>query len=170
VAAHELVAVLEVGEHGRDERLQQLGFGEAAEEPQRDAPDVLFGAMQAVAEVLADEYHLQEDSSGAGAVTLVDGLEVEEEQLLDGVVIARLHVADHSDEEVWKQLAVEEERDGAPHRVGFHRAVAGLKLGLDLVRIDGVPLSKCTRNVHGFSIAAASSARDDRGRGSGLAS
>jgi hypothetical protein len=36
--------------------------------------------------------------------------------------------------------------------------------------IDGVPLSMCTRNVHGFSIAAASSARDACGRGSGLAS
>jgi hypothetical protein len=65
-------------------------------------------------EVLADEDHLREDSSGAsaGGVALVDGFEVEEQQLLDGVVVAGLHVADHGDDEVGEQLAVEEERDG----------------------------------------------------------
>jgi hypothetical protein len=94
-----VVSVLEVGEDGGDERLEQLGLGEPAEEPQRDAADVLVRALQVVAEILADEDHLREDLS-RGSVALVDGLEVEEEQLLDSVVVAGLHVADDGDEEV----------------------------------------------------------------------
>jgi len=133
VAAHEVVAVVEVGEDGGDERLEQLGLGEAAEEAQRDAADVLVGALEVVAEVLADEEHLREDLA-RGGVALVDGLEVEEEELLDGVVVAGLDVADEGDEEVREGLAVEEERDGAAHGLGLGGAVAGLELRLDLAR------------------------------------
>jgi len=73
-----------------------------------------------------------------GGVALVDGLEVEEEEQLppDGVVVAGLHVADDGDEEVREWLAVEDQRDGAPHRVrlGVGGTVAGLDLRFDLAR------------------------------------
>jgi len=50
--------MLEVGKHGRHERLEHLGLGEPAEEAQGDAADVLVGALEVVAKVLADEDHL----------------------------------------------------------------------------------------------------------------
>lgn len=54
VAADEGVAMLEVREDGRDERLDDLRLIEAAEEAEGDAADVLVGVLEVVAEVLAD--------------------------------------------------------------------------------------------------------------------
>lgn len=48
------MAVLEVGEDGWDERLDDLRLIEAAEEAESDTADVLIGVLKVVAEVLAD--------------------------------------------------------------------------------------------------------------------
>jgi hypothetical protein len=53
VSADEVVAVVEVVEDGGHERLEHLRLGEAVEEEQRDAADVLVGVLQVVVEVLA---------------------------------------------------------------------------------------------------------------------
>ncbi|KAB2616582.1 coatomer subunit beta-1-like [Pyrus ussuriensis x Pyrus communis] len=45
-------------------------------------------------------------------VSLVDDLEVKEEELLDGVIFGEDDVADDSDEEVRDDVAVEEGHDG----------------------------------------------------------
>ena len=49
------VPVLQASQDGGNERLQDLLFPDAAQEAQRDAPDVLVGMLQVVAQVLADE-------------------------------------------------------------------------------------------------------------------
>ncbi|QCD77371.1 hypothetical protein DEO72_LG1g994 [Vigna unguiculata] len=54
VAADEGVAMLEVREDGRDERLDDLRLIEAVEEAEGDAADVLVRVLEVVAEVLAD--------------------------------------------------------------------------------------------------------------------
>uniref|UniRef100_A0A0E0KZW5 Uncharacterized protein n=1 Tax=Oryza punctata TaxID=4537 RepID=A0A0E0KZW5_ORYPU len=105
VPADEVVAVVKVGDDGRDERLEQLGLVEVAKEAERDTVDVLVGMLQVVAEVLADEDHLWEDLAG-GSVALVDDLEVEEE-LLVGVVLGGEDIADDDDEEVGERLTAE---------------------------------------------------------------
>ena len=53
VPPDEVVHVL--GWHGR---LEHLGLGERTEKPQGDTADVLVGALEVVAKVLADEDHL----------------------------------------------------------------------------------------------------------------
>ena len=121
VPAHEWVAVLEVGEDGRDERLNDLGLVEAAEEAERDAADVLIGVLEIVAEILADEDHLREDL--AAGVSLLDDLEVEEEELLNGVVLGGEYVADDGDEELGDGLAVEQEHDGLLQGFALRRDV-----------------------------------------------
>ncbi len=62
VLAHVRVPVLQVGQDGGHQRLQDLLLADAAQEAQRDAADVLVGVLQVVAQVLADE-----DLQGAGA-------------------------------------------------------------------------------------------------------
>ena len=47
--------MLQAGQDGGDEGLQDLLLPDAAQEAQRDAPDVLVGVLQVVAQVLADE-------------------------------------------------------------------------------------------------------------------
>jgi hypothetical protein len=47
--------VLQAGQDGGNERLQDLLLADAAQEAQRDAADVLVGVLQVVAQVLADE-------------------------------------------------------------------------------------------------------------------
>jgi len=54
IAADEGVTMLEVGEDGRDERLDDLRLIEAAEETEGDTADVLVGVLEVVAEVLVD--------------------------------------------------------------------------------------------------------------------
>jgi len=131
VAADEGVAMLEVGEDGGDERLNDLRLIEAAEETEGDAADVLVGVLEVVAEILADEDHLGEDfASGIG---LVNDLEVEEEKLLDGVVLGGEDVADDGDEELWNGFAVEEEHDGLLQFLDLRRDVVSLESFLDLV-------------------------------------
>lgn len=47
--------MLQAGQDGGDEGLQNLLFPDAAQEAQRHTPDVLIGMLQVVAQVLADE-------------------------------------------------------------------------------------------------------------------
>jgi hypothetical protein len=47
--------VVQVGQDGGHERLQDLLLPDAREEAQRDAADVLVGVLQVVAQVLADQ-------------------------------------------------------------------------------------------------------------------
>lgn len=118
------MAVLQILDNRRDQWLDDLDLVEAAEEPERDAADVLVGVLEVVAEVLADEDHLGEDL--AAGVGLVDDLEVEEEELLDGVVLAGEDVADDGDEELGNGLAVEEEHDGLLEGVDLEGDVVAL--------------------------------------------
>ena len=55
VLAHKRVSVLQAGQDGGNERLQDLLLPDAAQEPQRGAPDVLVGVLQVVPQVLADQ-------------------------------------------------------------------------------------------------------------------
>lgn len=126
------MAVLEVGENGRNERLDDLGLVEAAEEAESDAADVLVGVLEVVAEVLADEDHLREHL--AARIGLVDDLEVEEEELLHRVILGGEHVADDGDEELRNRLAVEEEHYCLLQRVDLRCDVVSFQRLLDLVR------------------------------------
>ncbi|QCD76624.1 hypothetical protein DEO72_LG4g2239 [Vigna unguiculata] len=58
VAADEGVVMLEVGEDGRDEKLDDLRLIEATEETEGDAANVLVGVLEVVAEVLAYQREL----------------------------------------------------------------------------------------------------------------
>lgn len=138
IAADEGVAVLQILDDRRDQGLDDLDLVEAAEEAEGDAADVLVGVLEVVAEVLADEDHLREDL--AAGVGLVDDLEVQEEELLDGVVLAGEDVADDGDEELRDGLAVEEEHDGLLEGVHLERHVVPLQRLLDLVRQRRRPL------------------------------
>lgn len=166
VAPDEVVAVVEVLEDGGHERLEHLGLGEAAEEAEGDAADVLVGVVEVVAEVLADEDHLRE--APAGGVALVDDLEVEEEQLLDGVVLGGEDVADDGDEEGGEGLAVEEEHDGALHGVHLGGHVAALEIRLDLAGHGGGALVEVdqqrARLLHGAGSGHAARRRRRRRR------
>jgi len=55
VAAHVAVAVLQIGEDGGHEGLQDLLLLDAAQEAQRDAADVLIGVLQVVAQILTNQ-------------------------------------------------------------------------------------------------------------------
>lgn len=124
--------MFEVGENGGNERLDDLGLVESAEESEGDAADVLVGMLEVVAEILADEDHLREDL--AARISLVDDLEVEEEELLDGVVLGGENVADDGDEELRNGLAVQEDHDGLLKRVDLRSDVVSFQGLLDLVR------------------------------------
>ena len=113
--------MFEVGENGGNERLDDLGLVESAEESEGDAADVLVGMLEVVAEILADEDHLREDL--AARIGLVDDLEIEEEELLDGVVLGGENVADDGDEELRNGLAVQEDHDGLLKRVDLRSDV-----------------------------------------------
>lgn len=73
VLADERVRVLEIGDDGGHNRLEQLRLAEPAEEPQRDAANVFVGVLEVVAEVVGDEDHLRDDLAG-GLVPLVHDL------------------------------------------------------------------------------------------------
>ena len=47
--------MLQAGEDGGNERLQDLLLSDSAQEPQRGAPDILVGVLQVVSQVLADQ-------------------------------------------------------------------------------------------------------------------
>lgn len=104
------MAVLQIGENRRDQRLDDLGLVQSAEKSQRNASDVLVRVLKIVAEVLADEDHLREDL--AFGVGFLYDLKVEEEELLDCVVLGGQYVSDDGDEELGNGVAVEEEHDG----------------------------------------------------------
>ncbi len=65
--------------------------------------------LEIVAEVLANEDHFREDL--AARIGLVDDLEIEEEEFLDGVIFGRENVANDCDEELRNGFAIEEEHD-----------------------------------------------------------
>jgi hypothetical protein len=153
----------------RFSRLEHLRLGEAAEEAQRDAADALVGVLQVVAEVLADEDHLRQDA--AGGVALVDDLEVEEQQLLDGEVLGREDVADDGDEERAQGLAVEDEHDGALHGLDLGGDVAALQIRLDLIGHGGGALVEVDQQsawlVHGGGSSVHPHRRAPAGGGGG---
>ena len=136
VPAHERVAVLEVREDARDQRLQDLFLCDLAEEAQRLPPEELVGVLQVVAEVLADEDHLGQDLPVGGR--LLDGLEVQEQQLLDVVVVAGKHVADDGDEEPGELLPVEHAYHELLHRHDLRVVVVALERLLELVGARGL--------------------------------
>ncbi|GMN48127.1 hypothetical protein TIFTF001_017308 [Ficus carica] len=138
IAADEGVAVLEIGENGRDERLDDLGLVEAAEEAESDAADVLVGMLEVVAEVLADEDHLREDfASGVG---LVDDLQVEEEKLLDGVVLGGEDIADDGDEQLGNRLPIQQKHYRLLQSLDLRFHIVPFQSLLDLVRQRRRPL------------------------------
>jgi len=47
--------VLQAGQNGRYQGLQDFLFPDSAQEAQRDTPDVLVGMLQVVAQILADQ-------------------------------------------------------------------------------------------------------------------
>ena len=47
--------VLQAGQNGRDQGLQDFFFPNSAQEAQRHTPDVLVGMLQVVAQILADQ-------------------------------------------------------------------------------------------------------------------
>ena len=55
VPAHVGVPVLQAGQDGGYQRLQDLLLPDSAQEAQGDAPDVLVGVLQVVAQILADQ-------------------------------------------------------------------------------------------------------------------
>lgn len=125
------MAVLQIGEDGRDQGLDDLGLVEAAQEPERDAANVLVWVLEVVAEVLADEDHLREDF--APGVGLLDDLQVEQEELLDGVVLGGKHVANDGDEQLRDGLVVEQEHHGLLQRIDLRFDVVPFQSLLDLV-------------------------------------
>lgn len=125
------MAVLEIGENRRDERLDDLGFVETAEEAEGDTADVLVRVLEVVAEILADEDHLRENL--AAGIGFVNDLEVEKEELLHGVVLGGENVADYGDEELRDGFAVEEEHDRFLERVDLGSDVVSFERFLDLV-------------------------------------
>jgi hypothetical protein len=90
-------AMLKVLEDGGDEGLEELGLVEAAEEAQGDAANKLIGMLEEVTKGLADEDHFGQNS--ARCIYAVNKLQVEEQQLLHGVVLAGQHVSHHRDED-----------------------------------------------------------------------
>ena len=55
IPAHIGVPVLQAGQDGGYQRLQDLLLPDSAQEAQGDAPDVLVGVLQVVAQILADQ-------------------------------------------------------------------------------------------------------------------
>lgn len=107
--------------------------------------------LQVAAEVLEDAGRLREGA--VRGVSLVDRLEVEEQQLLDGAVLGGEDVADDGGEERRQGLAVGEEREGTLHGLGLGGDVAALETRLDLVRRGGGALVQVDQEraeaVHG---------------------
>jgi hypothetical protein len=109
ISSNKWVAMLQIGENRWDQGLDDLGLVQSTKESQGDAANVLVGALEIVAEVLADEDHLRENfASGIG---FVNDLEVQQQKLLHGVVFGGENVANYGDEELWNGVAVEQEHD-----------------------------------------------------------
>lgn len=132
VAADERVAVFEVGENGRNERLNDLRLVESTQESEGYTSDVLVRVLEIVAEVLADEDHLRENLTAR--IGFVDYLEVEKEKLLDRVVLRRKNVPDYCDEELRNCFTVQEEHDGFLQSIDLQNDVVSFQGFLDLVR------------------------------------
>lgn len=125
------MAVFEVGENGRNERLNDLRLVESTQESEGYTSDVLVRVLEIVAEVLADEDHLRENLTAR--IGFVDYLEVEKEKLLDRVVLRRKNVPDYCDEELRNCFTVQEEHDGFLQSIDLQNHVVSFQRFLDLV-------------------------------------
>ena len=131
VLAHVGVAVLETGARRRQQRLNQLGLAQLAQEAQRVAANVLVGVLQVVADAVADQDHLLLEL--AGRVELGADLVVEVEQLLERLGLGRHHEPDDVHQDAGQRVAVEHDDKNATHRVLLRLVRALLQLVLQVV-------------------------------------
>ena len=79
--------MLQAGQDGGYQRLQNLLLPDSAQEAQRDAPDVLVGVLQVVAQILAD----QDLQATSGTTSVKDSVVILECVLAMATALIRMH-------------------------------------------------------------------------------
>lgn len=126
VLAHVGVAVLQTLSGGGEERLNELGFSELAQEAKSVSPDVLVGVLQVVSDTVADQDHFLLQL--AIGVELGANLVVKVQQLLQSLVLRGHDESNDVHEQVGHGIAIEHDRENALHGLDFALVGALLEL------------------------------------------
>lgn len=126
ILAHVCVTVFETGSGGGEERFDELGFAELAEEAKGVASDVFVRMLEVVPYAVAYQDHLLLQLPGG--VELGADLVVEVEQLLEGLRFGGHDEADDVHEQLWHWVSVQHDGEDSLH--GANLAVVGALLEL----------------------------------------
>jgi len=123
--------MFQVRQNGRDQRLDELCLIQPCQEAQRHSPYVLVRVLQVIPQVLADQNHLRQDLTPR--IRLVDDLQIQQQQLLHGVILRWQNVAHNCNEKRRQRLTIQQQHHCLLHRINLPLSIMALKLLLNLV-------------------------------------